>query len=93
MTQTIKKQQEKQQKRFDDTIITWIKIYPYNLGYAFQRASEVLGCKKSKVSARYYQVVKHTGEVYFELRSDQVTLVNRRTIPVAEILKQLEDQV
>lgn len=93
MTQTLKKQQEKEQKRFDDTIITWIKIYPYNLGYAFQRASEVLGCKKSKVATRYYQYLKNTGEVFFELKSDQVTLVNRRTIFTAEILKQLEDQV
>lgn len=93
MTQAIKKQQEKQQKRFDDTVITWIKIYPYNLGYAFQRAAEVIGCKKSKVATRYYQYLKNKGEVYFELKSDQVTLVNRRTIPVKEILRELEDQV
>lgn len=89
LTSKQQKEKEKAQKQFDDTIITWVKIHPYNLGYAFKRASEVLKCKPSKVRYRFYNYLLKTGEVFFELKSDITTLANKRTIS-AKVLEELE---
>lgn len=91
-TKTLTKAEEKQQAHFDNTIITWVKMFPQNLGYAFSRASQVLNCKKSKVVYRWYTEIRHRDEVFFTLSSEYTTLVNKRMM-TTKLIEELENQV
>lgn len=82
-----------QRESLDNLIVTFVKMYPQNLTYAFQRVADIKGKTLASVSGRYYTYVRwKRKEELFTLSSDQVKITNTKSQITDQILKQLEDQ-
>lgn len=83
-----------EKESFDNLIVTFVKMYPHCLKFAFERVAAIKGKTVTSVASRYYSYVRwKRGEELFTLSSSAVTIVNTKSQTTDQIIKALENEI
>lgn len=86
------KKQIKLTEQQENLICTFVRLYPFNISFALQRASEMVGVNLSTIRSRYYSRIRKQRKIFI-VKFGEIEIINTSRMSSQEIVKYHLDKV